>query len=472
MTAVAPRTPARRAPAPHRYVDPTVRDRRERAAGRSRRKDTLEAAAWLAGVGGVSFMLASGSVDVTSVAGLLITLGRIAGIAASTMIMAQLILIARIPLVEQAIGHDRAARVHSQLGRIGFLVIIAHIVLLVAGYAMPTQTGLLAQTWDFVVGWGGPMFMASVGFVVLCAVVITSYAIVRSRWRYENWHAVHVFSYVAVGLSIPHQLTDGESFMSMGVAWWYWVVLWTVAVGGLLAYRVVRPLARFLRHDIRVAAVGTLPDGSTVVAMHGRRLRKLGARGGQFLLFRFLQAGMWGQAHPYSLSRTVRDGWMRITVKPLGDGSSALRTLKPGTRVMVEGPLGIFTDESRSGDHLVLAGAGVGITPVLALLEAADIRPGGCTVIVRAHSEAEIPHLDEFRELAAARGAALHVLVGRRGDGWAPAAFPTRLAQLVPSIAGADVYACGPQPWVDAVLDDAAAAGVPDDRRHAEEFAW
>ncbi|MDN4475722.1 ferredoxin reductase family protein [Demequina sp. SYSU T00192] len=471
MTAVAPR-PARR-PQPFRpAADPRLRERREHAVARSRRRDTLEASAWLAGVGGVSFMLASGTVDVTSVAGLLTTLGRIAGIAASTMIMAQLVLIARIPLVERVIGHDRAARIHSQLGRIGFLVIIAHIVLLIAGYAMPTQTGLLAQTWDFVVGWGGPMFMASVGFVVLCAVVVTSYAIVRRRWRYESWHAVHVFSYLAVGLSIPHQLTDGESFMSMGLAWWYWVVLWTVAVGGLLAYRVVRPLARFARHRVRVAAVGTLPDGSTVVAMHGRHLRRMNAQGGQFLLFRFLQAGMWGQAHPYSLSRTVRDGWMRITVKPLGDGSSALRDLRPGTRVMVEGPLGTFHDGSRSGDHLVLAGAGVGITPILALLEDADIGPAGCTVIVRAHSEAEIPHLDEFRELAAARGAALHVLTGGRGDGWAPAALPARLAGLVPTIAGADVYACGPQPWVEAVMDDAARAGVPAERRHAEEFAW
>ncbi|WP_062297296.1 ferredoxin reductase family protein [Demequina maris] len=472
MTAAATRPVTHRAPAPHHAVDPRLRARRDRAVTRSRRRDTLEAAAWLAGVGGLSLMLASGSVDVTTVAGLLTTLGRVAGIAASTMIMAQLILIARIPLVEQAIGHDRAARIHSQLGRIGFLVIIAHIVLLIAGYAMPTQTGLLAQTWDFVVGYGGPMFMASVGFVVLCAVVITSYAIVRSRWRYENWHAVHLFSYLAVGLSIPHQLTDGQSFMSMGFAWWYWVVLWTVAVGGLLAYRVVRPLARFLRHRIRVAAVGTLPDGSTVVAMHGRQLRRLNAQGGQFFLFRFLQADMWGQAHPYSLSRTVRDGWMRITVKPLGDGSSALRDLKPGTRVMVEGPLGIFTDASRSGDHLVLAGAGVGITPILALLESADFRAGGCTVVVRAHSEAEIPHLDEFRELAAARGAHLHVLTGARGDGWSPAALPVTLSQLVPTIAGADVYACGPQPWVDAVMDDATAAGVPAERRHAEEFAW
>ncbi|WP_062460594.1 ferredoxin reductase family protein [Demequina soli] len=456
----------------HRPLDPKVAHRQDRSARAGRRRDVLEASAWLAGVVGVSLMLASGTVDVGSLSGVLITFGRITGIAASTMIMAQLILIARIPLVERSVGHDRAARIHSQLGRLGFIVIIAHIATLVAGYALPTQTGILDQIWTFAIHYGGPMFMASVGFIVLVAVVVTSYAIVRSRWKYEDWHAVHLFSYVAVGLSIPHQLTSGETFMTMGFAWWYWMTLWTVAVVGLIGYRVVRPLTRFLRHRVRVAAVGTLADGSTVIAMHGRHLRRLGSKGGQFFLFRFLTPGMWGQAHPYSLSRAARDGWMRITVKPLGDSSAALRHLKPGTRVMVEGPLGVFTDEARGGDHLVLAGAGIGITPILALLESADIRPGGCTVVVRASTEAEIPHLDELQEVAAARGATLHVLAGRRGDGWSPAAMPVRLADLVPGIAHADVYACGPLPWVDAVMDDAARAGVPKDRRHAEEFAW
>ncbi|WP_296666036.1 ferredoxin reductase family protein [Demequina sp.] len=446
--------------------------RRHRAVFRSRWRDTVEAAGWLAGIGAVALMLASGTVDVGSAAGFLTTMGRIAGIVASTMIMAQLILIARIPVVERVVGHDRAAKIHSQLGRLGFIVIIAHILLLIGGYALSIHTTFLDQTWQFVVGYGGPMFMASVGFVVLVAVVVTSYAIVRTRWRYENWHAVHLFSYLAVGLSIPHQFTDGESFLTMGFAWWYWVVLWTVAVGGLLAYRVVRPVTRYFRHRIAVAAVDRVSDGSTVITMSGRDILSLRPEAGQFFLFRFLAKDMWGEAHPYSLSRAPRDGWLRITVKPLGDSSARLATLTPGTRVMVEGPLGIFTEASRSGDHLVLAGAGIGITPVLAFLETADVEPGRCTVIVRASSLEDAPHLDEVVRIARERGAAVHVLVGRRGPGWSPAQNPVILSDLVPEIAGADIYACGPAVWVDALFADAERAGVPKGRRHAEEFSW
>lgn len=447
-------------------------ERRRRAVRRSRWKDTVEAALWLSVVGALALMLSSGSVDVTTLSGFLITLGRITGIVASTMIMAQLILIARIPVIERVIGHDRGARLHGQLGRMGFLVMIAHIVTLVLGYALPTQTGILAQTWDLIVNFGAPMFLAWAGFAVLTLVVLTSLALVRSRWKYENWHAVHIFSYIAVGLAIPHQFTDGETFMSMGFAWWYWLVLWTVAVGGLIAFRVVRPLVRYARHRISIAAIDTLADGSTVITMTGRDLLRMRPEAGQFFLFRFLQADLWGEAHPYSLSRAPLDRWMRITVKPLGDHSARMKELRIGTRVMVEGPLGVFTEQTRTGDHLVLAGSGIGITPILAFLETADVDPGRCTVIIRASSVEQAPHLDEVMAIAAQRGAQVHVLTGPRGEGWAPAAQQVRLDQLVPDIAGADVYACGPAAWVAALFDEAAAAGADRSRLHAEEFAW
>lgn len=446
--------------------------RRARGVMQDRRRDAVEAAAWLAGTGAIALALASGTLDVSSPSGLLIAGGRLAGIVASTLIMVQLVLIARIPVVERAVGHDRAARLHGTLGRLGFLVMIAHVALLVAGYALVARIGVITQAWELATAHGGPMTLAWIGAVVLIAVVVTSYAAVRRRWAYESWHAVHVFAYLAVGLSIPHQLTDGSTFMAGGFAWWYWAALWTVAVGGLLVFRVARPLVRMRRHRVRVAATGVLADGSTAIAMTGHRLGRLRARGGQFFLFRFLAPGMWGQAHPYSLSRAPREDWMRITVKPLGEGSAALAGLRPGTRVMVEGPFGLFTDAHRRGSHLVLAGAGIGITPVLALLEDSDVRPGECTVIVRAHAERDVPHLDELRSLAVAKGAALHVLVGPRGDGWAPQAAPVGLAQVVAGLAGADVFACGPTGWVSALMDDAARAGVPAERRHSEGFSW
>ena len=43
--------------------------------------------------------------------------------------------------------------------------------------------------------------------------------------------------------------------------------------------------------------------------------------------------------------------------------------LRPGTRVVLEGPYGVFTAERAEGAPVVLVAGGVGIAPIRALLE-------------------------------------------------------------------------------------------------------
>jgi ferredoxin-NADP reductase len=162
---------------------------------------------------------------------------------------------------------------------------------------------------------------------------------------------------------------------------------------------------------------------------------------------------------------------MRITVKPVGDHTAAIADLLPGTRVMAEGPLGRFTAQHRRAYGTVLAGAGSGVAPILAILEELD-SSGPIVVFLRARSASEIPHLDEVRALAHERGATLYLLEGRRSEGWLPQGLTATMTQLAPAIAASDVYVCGPEAWADAVLDEARACGAPKEHLHREEFAW
>lgn len=435
-------------------------------------KDSLEASAWLAGVGAIAFMLASGTATFSTLAGLSTTLGRATGMVAAMMIMLQLVLASRAPIVERVVGHDRALELHGRLGRIGFFVLLTHIATITFGYAAVSHTGYVDQTLQFVVGYSGTMTAAVIGFGVLCAIIVTSLAAVRARWRYEDWHAVHLFSYAAIALTIPHQFLDGTTFSTAAGAWWYWAILWGVCVGLFVVFRMIRPLWLFVRHDLRVAQVTTLPDGSAVVAIRGRGLKRLRPRPGQFFLFRFLTPELWDEAHPFSMSRARSGDWIRITVKPLGDFSSGVGALAPGTRVSVEGPLGVFHDRSRTSTHLVLAGAGIGLAPILSMLEGADFAPGQCTVIVRARSREEAPHLDEIIGIAEKRGAAVWTVFGKRGRGWSSADQPMNLRTLVPVITDADIYACGPDAWVESLREDARGSGVADEAFHFERFGW
>jgi len=420
---------------------------------------------------GVAFFLADGGLQTFATIDYVYATGRALGIVAAALMLFQVLLISRAPFIERGMGHDRAAALHTRTGKVAIIAMASHASIISFMSAYYADVSLFTQLTNFFTSHWYLAF-AQVALTVFAIVFVTSLLIVRSRWRYENWHAVHLLTYVGAAFAIPHQFLEGSTFRDGGAAWWYWLALYLVAWGSLLAFRVVAPLVRFATHDIRVARVTQLADGSTSVEMSGRQLDRLGARPGQFMLWRFLDRGRWRDAHPFSLSSAASPTELRITVKPSGDGSAGLAGVEPGTRVLIEGPLGIFSDASRTRPGVVLVAAGIGITPIRAMLEGIDPAHGPVDVIVRARSRAEAPLLDEVEELAADKGVALHVVLGARGGGWAATDHPATLEGLVPDVAERDVYICGPRPWAADVEREARAAGVGRESVHREEFAW
>ena len=153
--------------------------------------------------------------------------------------------------------------------------------------------------------------------------------------------------------------------------------------------------------------------GVVSVICKGRHLDRLPVSGGQFLQWRFLVSGMWWQAHPYSLSAMPTANRIRITVKSLGDHSGSLAELEPGTPVAIEGPYGAFTKHVRKSDRILLVGAGVGATPIRALLD--DLpRHVDTTVILRGRQQHELVLRDEIAQVVGERAGRLHEVVGPR----------------------------------------------------------
>ena len=162
-----------------------------RADTESAWKDTLESIFWLSGVGAVSLMLATGA-PIANVGDTLITIGRATGIVAATMMMVQLLVIARVPAIERRLGHDRAALLHGRLGRIGFIVIFVHVATLVLGYSARIHSGWWDQAWSFALHYGNEMTLSVIGFWLLIAIVVTSLAAVRAKWKYEKLSLIHI----------------------------------------------------------------------------------------------------------------------------------------------------------------------------------------------------------------------------------------------------------------------------------------
>jgi len=242
-------------------------------------------------------------------------------------------------------------------------------------------------------------------------------------------------------------------------------------------WRVGLPLARSLRHNLRVTSVVEEGDGVVSVHVSGRRLDRLPVAAGQFLTWRFLGRHGWTRGNPYSLSAAPDGRSLRISVKELGDASAVLRSLRPGSRALIEGPYGRLTERARRSRGVVLIGAGVGITPIRALAEGLSYAPGEAVLLHRFTDEPLFSH--EFSTLARERGLRIVSLPGRRrgphswlGDGVPPIDDASVLRSLVPDVAQRDVYICGPDVWAASVERAARAAGVPAQSIHSEVFTW
>jgi ferredoxin-NADP reductase len=203
--------------------------------------------------------------------------------------------------------------------------------------------------------------------------------------------------------------------------------------------------------------------------MRGRHLSSLHARGGQFFQWRFLTRHWWWQAHPYSMSAAPRSDMMRVTVKDLGDQSgSLLSQLRPGTRVAIEGPYGVFTATARHADVVTAFAAGVGITPIRALLDDLPVS-AHVTLLYRVRDMSDVPLRKELEALAFASGWTLWYLPGPREAHPMTVSYLTRFA---PELPDSDVYVCGPDAFTNEVLEVARSAGIPERRLHHESFAF
>jgi len=405
-------------------------------------------------------------------------LGRLTGLLAADLLLVQVLLMARVPLVERAFGQDRLARWHRWTGFTSFHLMLAHIVLITLGYAGAAGTGAWAELWDMIVSYPG-MLLATAGTGLLVLVVVTSVRAARRRLRYESWHLLHLYAYLGVGLALPHQLWTGTDFISSPVARAYWWGLYAAAAGAVLVYRIGLPVWRNARHRLVVSHVAAEAPGVTSVYLRGRRLDRLPVRAGQFFQWRFLNGPGWSRAHPYSLSAAPTGDLLRITVKDLGDGSARVAALRPGTRALIEGPYGKLTGESYPGGPLLMLACGIGITPLLALLLELPYQPGQATLVYRARNEAEVAFRSELEWLVRHRGLRLVYLLGPRADGqsWLPRSHAgtgeaRMLREVAPQIGTSQVYLCGPEEWTRAAATAVRSAGVPDARLHTEQFAW
>lgn len=403
--------------------------------------------------------------------------GKLAGLLSADLMLAQVVLMARIPAIEQAFGRDWLVRVHRIIGFTSLNLMLAHIVLLAFDYVVRDHISVLYSLWWMVSQWRG-MVMAVLGTVMFIVVGVTSTRVARRRLRYHTWHLLHLYTLLGFGLILPHEIWTGSEFKTPGRQA-ILLVLYLLAAGSLLLFRVALPVLRSLRHQVVVDRVVEEAPGNVSVHLRGRGLARLRTQAGQFFIWRFRDGPGWTRGNPYALSAAPDGDALRITAKEVGPNSNRLRGLRPGTRVLFEGPYGGFTEAVRHGHKVTMMASGIGITPVRALLEDLVYEPGEAVLLYRASTDDDFVFRRELDELAEHRGVRVVYLPGHRAPGrssWqsehATEDDHTALSRLIPDIGEHDVFICGPDAWGRSAREAARRAGVPGIRVHLERFAF
>jgi len=411
---------------------------------------------------GSSLLLEGWSLD-----GSLIAFGRLMGLCLQLTLLVQLILISRLPLIEKPFGFDKLNRAHRTLGLILLAAVILHPSLLILGYSMASKVSLWAQFLEFWSTWPYVPF-AVVGLGLLLVAGTLSLPWIRRLLKYGTWHGLHLLMYVAVGLIHWHQFNSED--LSAGAANVWWRALNYMVFAVLVGYRFGRPLWLDWVHRFRIERV--VPETADVTSIYitGRRMERFDFEPGQYIHVSFFKKGL-REPHPFSLSKAPDGKTIRLSIKASGDFTSRVRELAtPGTRLVLEGPFGRFTERAATEEKFLFVAGGIGITPIRSMLERLAGRKADAVLIYGNRGPKDVVFDEELKSLGV-----------RRYDVFsedAPAGSEKgyvdeeKVRRLVPDYLERDIYVCGPPVMTQKLIELFVRLGVPRARLHFEKFSY
>ncbi|MDM0087359.1 MULTISPECIES: pyridoxamine 5'-phosphate oxidase family protein [unclassified Variovorax] len=232
----------------------------------------------------------------------------------------------------------------------------------------------------------------------------------------------------------------------------------------------------------------TVDESTTIRSLHlapADDIALIPHRAGQHLPIRVVLPGTEApEQRSYTLSSAPADGAYRISIKREGRVSRHLHALKEGDMLEVRAPAGRFTLDAAQRRTAVLLAAGVGITPLLAMLRHV-VHEGARTRTLRptwlfqsARTLAERAFDGEIAALVQkSQGGVRWVRVlsapqeAQPGpDFEAEGRIDMALLQATLPFGDHDFYLCGPPAFMQSVYDGLRGLGVADARIHAEAF--
>ncbi|TAJ49489.1 MAG: oxidoreductase [Herbiconiux sp.] len=399
----------------------------------------------------------------------------------------QFVMVARSFVVVHPVGMDLVLGFHRQMAYLATLLVFAHPIILFV-----VDTRFLGLLDVFTSPMRAKFAVASCA--LLLAIIVLSVFRRRLRVSYEAWQITHaVLALAVVVTALAHVLLVGYYVRE----WWeqaLWIVLSAAFVGLGVWVRLLKPVLRRRRpwvvesidRDIDAVTTITIRPKQTADAVRpGTHSGPADLAGGLWRPFHFEPGQFaWLQArrsafaltyHPFSISSSAEHPeHIRFSIKAHENFSRDIAELVPGDTVYVDGPFGAFV--LPPAGPIVFVGTGVGVTPLLSMLETLADRGDTrrCELWLGNRDERSIAGRSQLEALEQRLDLSVVHLLSRPSAEWQgpkghiDAAFVR--ARLPLAAEGSSFCICGPDAMMDEVERTLADLGVHHDVIHSERF--
>lgn len=286
------------------------------------------------------------------------------GLVAGAMMLLQLVTSGRFEWISGRVGIDTTMAFHKWMARAIAVLIILHPLLFVAPLLWSDPGAAMLRLWTM---FTSPRFAAgAAAWLLVVVLVIMAVARDRLNIRYELWRALHlVMSLAAIILTLLHVLRVGlyssDALLSG---------FWFLGAAATLAVTLVLYVARTLKLQCspwRVTAVERVADDLWKMIVSGAQ--PFGHTAGQFAWLSVEPKLFPLFDHPFSIASSPAARDLHFLIKEAGDFTCSIGEIAPGTRIGLDGPHGSFTLVESQAEAILFIAGGVGIAPVLAILE-------------------------------------------------------------------------------------------------------
>jgi predicted ferric reductase len=404
------------------------------------------------------------------------------GIVAYTWLVAGVIIASRPTFIEKYFSLDKLNKFHAVMAILSLSIGIIHKFWI---------TAVWGEVYGFSTVYGD---LAIVTFLAIAAFTILIMTNWFGKWKlmksiktvlkklpfahYDNMKILHNFNILAATFLAIHVLT--MTFVVQGdiLAGTVLGAYFAIAVSLYVNHKFLKPM-RLKKNLYTITSVQPEKGNILNVAMKPDQGEVFPYNAGQFVFMRVKDKRYPFEEHPFSLiSAPQNRKEIAVAIKAAGDYTNKIQDLEPGVKVTVEGPYGglwrIQEELQNTEDSLVLFAGGVGITPLLGILE--DIKhkqlPNKIVLVWSLKDQSEFGFAAQLQSYTETIPDFNLVPFFANESGFLDAGKIQAIFQNKDvHYEKAQYLLCGPRPFMEAIETALAEKGVPKNRIHFEAFA-